>query len=352
MLVTARRAKRSLKVHLIELVRGPKNLRHLKGIEAGSINLDMSQVGTPEGLALVKAFTDKVNADALLTDDDWVLAWLAGNRSHFEPRCTILAPNADVQLRLWDKCYQIRLAEHSGFDVLPTWTLNVPEDTAAIPGDAFPVVLRPSYLNSAQPPFKARVLATRDELSSFYASIRWTHPPIAQPFRLGPNLVLHGVRAHSGEWLRLQLFKADRKYRGFSVSMRPIPLPAAMESAARRFVETAGLTGPFHFDLLASDKEKKVYFLEINCRLGGTTGKVIELGFDESGLTFCAFDAVAARPLPPLSGRHRRVTSLRLNLAQARNDLLNRRDPLAYPQLPRLQSVLAALKEAIFVHHD
>jgi len=352
MLVTARRAMRSVKIHLIELVRGPKNLRHLKGIEAGRIAMDLSQVGTDEGLSLVKAFTGKVKADALLSDDDWVLAWLAGSRSHFEPRCTILAPDRDALLSLWDKSYQIRLAEQCGFDVLPTYALNAEEDIFAIPGDAFPAVLRPSYLNSAQPPFKARVLATPEEMRSLYASTRWTRPPIVQRFCLGPNLVLHGVRAQSGDWLRLQLFNVYRKYQGFSVSMQPIPLPASIESAARQFVETAGLTGPFHFELLASDTEKKAYFLEINCRLGGTTGKIIELGFDEPGLTFSAFNVVTAKPLPPLRARHRRVTSLRLNLFQAWNDLLNRRDPLAYPKLPRLQSMIAALKEALVVHHD
>jgi len=352
LLATARRAMKSTRIHLIELMRGPKTShRELAGIETGRIAMDLSQVGTAEGLAVVKAFTEKVKADALLTDDDWALMWLARNRAHFEPACRILAPDSAIQERMWDKSYQVRLAEQSGFDVLPTYTLNAAEDIAAIPSEAFPVVLRPSYINSAQPPFKARVLATHDELRSLYAATRWTHPPIVQRFCLGPNQILHGVRAQSGEWLGLRLFNVYRKYHGFSASMEPIPLPAGMEAAARQFVEAAGLTGPFHFDLLVSEAEEKVYFLEINCRLGGTTGKVIELGFDEPGLTFSAFNVVTASPLPPLRGNRLRVTSLRLNLTQAWNDLCNRRDPLAYPQLPRMQSIAAALKEALFVHH-
>lgn len=351
LLATARRAMHSAKIHLIDIVRGPKiSHRHLEGIEPGKITINLSQVHTPEGLALIRSFAEKVQADALLTDDDWVLAVLARNRSLFEPASAVLVPDYDMLLRLWDKAYQVRLAEQCGFDVLPTYMLHSADDIATIPDDVFPAVLRPSYLNSAQPAFKARVLASHNEMSAFYASTTWTHPPIVQRFCLGPNLVLNGVRAQSGKWLGLRLFNVYRKYHGFSVSMKPLPLPAAMDSAARRFVEAAGLTGPFHFEFLASPADNKAYFLEINCRLGGTTGKVIELGFDEPGLLFTAFNIANAQPLPPLRA-HRRVTSLRLNLTQAWNDLRNRRDPLAYPRLPRAQSIAAALKESLLVHH-
>ena len=352
LLSTARRFKNSIKTHLIELLRGkPISHRHLDGIEPGNIAMDLLKVGTAEGLALVKAFAQKVNADAILTDDDWALEWLAQNRSHFEPACRVLAPSRETLLNLWDKVYQVRLAEQCGFDVLPTYILYSTEDIAAIPDNAFPAVIRPSFLNSARPHFKARVLATRDEMRSLYLSTSWTHPPIVQRFCLGPNLVLNGVRAESGEWLGLRLFNVYRKFHGFSVSMKPIMLPAPMESAARLFVEEAGLTGPFHFELLASDKEQKAYFLEINCRLGGTTGKVIELGFDEPGLTLSAFGVAPAKSAPSLPTRHGQVTSLRLNLTQACCELLNRRDPLAYPQLPRARSCFAALQEALSVHH-
>ena len=210
--------------------------------------------------------------------------------------------------------------------------------------------MRPSYPNSASPNFKAHLLASRDEVTRLFDATTWTHPPIVQPFCLGPNMVLHGTRAQSGEWLKMQLFNVYRKYRGFSASMESVPMPAQLEAAARRFVEAAGLTGPFHFDLLVDSADGVIYFLEINARLGGTTGKAMVLGYDEPGLLFRAFNAVTARPLPPLQ-THPRVTSVKLNLAQAWNDLRNRRDPLAYPQLPRTRSVLAALMEIQLVHH-
>lgn len=354
LLATARRMSKSTKIHLIHLIhetQGEKNsFRPWVGIEPGRTKIHLAQLGTAEGMAKVKAFADKVKADAIVSDDDWTLLCLARNRALFEPACRLLAPDADTLERLWDKTYQVRLAQESGFNVLPTYTLKSAADVAAIPDGDFPVVVRPSYLNSARPNFKAKVLASRDEVSRLFETTEWSHPPIVQRFCLGPNMILHGMRARSGKLLKLQLFNVYRKYHGFSASMEPAPLPPQLAAAARRFVEAAGLIGPFHFDLLVNSAEDKVYFLEINTRLGGSTAKTIELGYDEPGLLFRAFNAVTPKPLPPLLA-HPRVTSARLNLMQAWNDLRNRRDPLAYPQLPRTQSILAALMEIQRVHH-
>lgn len=354
MLATARRMRKSIKIHLIQLIdkdRGTKlSYRPRVGVESGSIAVDLAEIGTPGGMAKVKAFADSVKADAIVSDDDWTLLCLARNRALFEPACRLLAPEASTLEQLWDKCHQVHVAEEAGFNVLPTYELRSAEDVAALPESVFPAVIRPSFLNSARPNFKAKVLASREEAIRLYAATEWSHPPLLQRFCLGPNMVLHGMRARDGGWLKLQLFHVYRKYRGFSASMEPAPLAPDLGRAARRFVEMAGLTGPFHFDLLVNRAEDKVYFLEINTRLGGTTGKAIELGYDEPGLLFRSFNAVTAEPLPPLQA-HPRVASVRLNLVQAWNDLLNRRDPLAYPQLPRTQSIFAALMEIQRVHH-
>jgi hypothetical protein len=178
---------------------------------------------------------------------------------------------------------------------------------------------------------------TREDLDRLCAQTQWSRAPIAQPFRLGPNYVLHGMRSESGEMLALRLFKAYRKYRGFTTSMAPVHLSSGMEKSARRFVEAAGLTGPFHFELLGSDADDRLYFLEINCRLGGTTAKAMQLGYDEPG------------PLPLLRV-YPRATTISLNLVQALDALRNRRDPLAYPQPSRMRTFFAAIKEALTVH--
>jgi hypothetical protein len=349
-LASARRLHAAgVRVHVIELVRRPRKfLRPSNAVSAVGATLEWSVAGTPEGLSAVRQFAERVQADALITVDDFCLTWLGKHRSSFEPRCKVLAPAPDVLERLLDKSHQIDLAGRSGFDLLPTWTLSNPAVLSEIPANAYPIVIRPSQTNSSEPRFKAKVLSTWLELCALVASTRWLCPPVVQPFCLGPNYVLHGVRAESGEMLALELFKAYRKYSGFTVSMEPAPLPPSLRDAARRFVDAEGLTGPFHFELVRPEGGGPYYFLEINCRLGGTTAKAMHLGFDEPGLTLQAFHVRTPRPLKPLPFRSR-VTTASLNLVQAVNHLRKQRDPLAYPQKPWLRSVVSAVGEAIRV---
>lgn len=351
LLAFARRAHSAgIRVHVIDLVSQPRGfVRHSNAVDADGITLEWSAVGTPAGLATIHRFVRQVHADALLTTDDFSLTWLGKNRAAFEPDCRLMIPQPAVLERLLDKAHQIDLARKCGFDLLPTWTLTSAEAIAAIPNAVFPVVIRPSLNDSARPSFKAMVLNSREELSRFYNATQWSRAPIVQPFRLGPNYVVHGVRAESGEMLALRLFKAYRKYRGFTTSMAPVPFPAGLENAARKFVETEGLTGPFHFELLGADTDARMYFLEINCRLGGTTAKAMQLGFDEPGLMMEAFNLQPPRPLPLLRV-YTRATTLSLNLVQALDALRNRRDPLAYPQPSRLRTIVAAIREAFTVH--
>ena len=306
-------------------------------------------MGTPAGLKTIQRFVRKVNADALLTTDDFSLTWLGKNRASFEPACRLMIPQPAVLENLLDKSHQIDLARKCGFDLLPTWKLNSLDAIAGIPDAAFPVVIRPSLNDSARPTFKALVMNSHEELSSVYTSTKWTRDPIVQPFRLGPNYVLHGVRSQFGEMLALRLFKAYRKYRGFTTSMVPVPFPAGLENSARKFVETEGLTGPFHFELLGRRYRPRLNFLEINCRLGGTTAKVMQLGYDEPGLLLKAFNLQPPKPLPLLYV-YSRATTISLNLGQAFDALRNRRDPLAYPQPSRLRTIVTAIREALIVH--
>lgn len=351
LLAFARRARSAgIRVHVIDLVeRRRKYVRRSNAVEPDGITMEWRVVGTTEGLVILQHFVEEVHADALLTTDDFSLTWLGKHRAFFEPHCKLMIPPPAVLERLLDKAHQIDRARECGFDLLPTWKLTSAEAIAAIPDEAFPVVIRPRSPDSARPGFKAQVLHNREDLSRLYNSTRWTREPIVQPFLLGPNYVLHGVRTQSGEMPALRLFKAYRKYHGFTTSMKPVHLPAGLESSARRFVEGEGLTGAFHFELLGRDAGDRLYFLEINCRLGGTTSKVMQLGYDEPGLLLEAFNLQAPEPLPLLRV-YPRATTISLNLAQAVDALRNRRDPLAYPQLPRLRTIFTAVREALAVH--
>ena len=79
----------------------------------------------------------------------------------------------------------------------------------------------------------------------------------------------------------MQAFVAPRKFEGVTLTIMPAVFPPNVEQYCRDFVESAGVTGCFHFELLFSPYDNRAWFLEINVRLGGTTDKVTRLGFDE-----------------------------------------------------------------------
>jgi hypothetical protein len=126
LLAFARRVRSAgIRVHVIELVVQPRGfVRRSNAVEPYGITLDWSAVGTPAGLATIQRSVRKVNADALLTTDDFSLTWLGKNRASFEPACRLMAPQPAVLERLLDKAHQIDLARKCGFDLLPTWTLT------------------------------------------------------------------------------------------------------------------------------------------------------------------------------------------------------------------------------------
>ena len=72
----------------------------------------------------------------------------------------------------------------------------------------------------------------------------------------------------------------------------------SLERNCRRFAAGLGLSGVFHFDLLQDTASGQVYFLEANGRLGGTTGKVLALGWDEPASLPYVHGAICA-DLPP-----------------------------------------------------
>ena len=148
----------------------------------------------------------------------------------------------------------------------------------------------PDHREAVKPEFKVVLARSPEDLRSFLQGIQsLERPVIAQPLRILPNLVVHGARSESGEILALQPFLVRRKFQMVSLSIRRADFPPGVEKCCRDFIQAAGLTGCFHFELLLSPLEDRAYYLEINTRFGGTTDKVTRLGFDEPGLSLAAF---------------------------------------------------------------
>jgi hypothetical protein len=282
---------RGFAVHLLDVGSQPLSWKRYSSCLAGGGLIAESEFETPEGIASVHEYVRSVEADALFTFWDRDLIWLGENRSVFEPTCKVMVPPPESLRLLVSKQNQIDLALRVGFDVLPTWYLWAPEDYQKIPQCHYPVVVRPdNNIDAVEPTFKVIFAGGPESLRSFLQGIQFLKGPvIAQPLRILPNLVVHGARSESGEILALQPFLVRRKFEGVTLSIRRADFPPGVEKCCRDFIQAAGLTGCFHFELLLSPREDRAYYLEINARLGGTTDKVTRLGFDEPGLLLAAF---------------------------------------------------------------
>lgn len=296
---------------------------------------------SPKALETVLGFVQSVQAEAISSDDEATLLWLAIHRSSFEPSCRVMtSPESSIN-RLLKKSEQTALATQSGFSVLPTWLIETKSDAEMPPETSFPLCLRPTRISSVSPAFKAQRVVTRSQMNTFLNGLQWTSPLIAQPFCLGPNLVLHGVRKADGHILALECFRTVRKHHGFALTIQRCPTPPSVHAAAIRFAELADLHGAFHFDLLQAAETGEVYFLEVNYRMGGTTAKVVRMGFDEPMLALQAFDLCP--PLPPKPLPHRkRATGKRMLVGSMLETLHRPPSELDYPQDSRLHRFLSS----------
>ena len=353
MLPFARRCRDfGVSVHLIEVgdeakgARRPPSWIHRDPGPA----MKWSEIGTSAGIERIQRFVASSKADGLISTDELTLNWLSSHRDLFEPRCRVMASPAKVLETLLSKKAQVDIAERSGFHVLPTWYLERAGDGAEIPDSAFPICVRPTYPYSVTPEFKARVFSNGLQMASWLAdfvSIR--SPLVAQPFRVGPNIIVHAARDIEGKILAMKAYRTVRKFGGVAQSVEGFELSPELQENCRQFAAIAGLVGSFHFDLLHSEAEDRTYYLEVNPRMGGTTSKVIALGYDEPAMSLAAF-----RMEPPsydrLATSRQRVTSKR-SLAIQIIATLRRGQPdeLRYPQESRTATLLNSLRELAFV---
>jgi predicted ATP-grasp superfamily ATP-dependent carboligase len=259
-------------------------------------------VGTPAGISVLNDFIQRTKAQALLAFWEPHMLWLAANRDLLHHRCKLLMSSKEALQAIKSKHDQVSIARHTGFSVLPTWELFQKSDVRRIDPAAYPVCLRPSAPQEVRPPFKAEVLQSPSMLESFLEGRTWGPGPLlVQSFLPLPTVVIHGVRSELGELLVLESFIATMRFQAITLELRPFPLDAKIAECCRKFVNKVGLTGPFHFELLYSVETNTFHFLDINPRLGGTTDKVLRLGFDEPLWTLAAygFDVRARRYRAP-----------------------------------------------------
>lgn len=199
----------------------------------------------------------------------------------------LLLNSPEVYGILESKVRQVELATRAGLPLMPTHVLDAHSEQLDAAG---PLVLRPDIARTVRPAFKAKLVDNAGQALSVAHGM--TSPEgriVAQPFVAGPNLVIHAARAKDGSWDHHEAFYTDIKSGGLAVALRPYPLPAGLLEACRRFEQEIGLRGVFHYDFILDEISGDAFFLEVNPRLGGTTGKVYAAGYDEPAMLAAAY---------------------------------------------------------------
>lgn len=258
---------------------------------------------------------EAVQALTCVSEPISVALWACRDRLPSQVEIVSVRPQA-VE-RLQSKVEQDRLARAAGLATLPTWSF-APGALVKVPAEAFPLVLRPDIARSVKPAFKVEVVADAGELQRAVDRLApESSGVIAQPFRRGPNLLVHAFRSADGRLSGHVAFRVEVKHEGLSVMMRPVPLDPHIAAGCARLEAELGLSGVFHYDFIVDARDGAAYFLDLNPRLGGTTGKALAAGYDEP-LALLATLVPEALPrnrfigdaLAPSGGKHQALRAI------------------------------------------
>lgn len=300
--------------------------------------LPAGAVGMEHGLRIVEDFLSRNRVASLLCVEETAAMWLDSHRERLEKLAKLWVPPASVLARSLSKGAQVELASEAGFDLLPTYALRLGEDLPGIPEDEYPLCLRPQEAGKVRPAFKVDLARSRDGLVDFMKRLTSTEAPVlAQPYLDAPNLVVHGARTPDGRELGLAAFLVERKFEGVTLCIRPHPMPEGLADKCRAFTAGLKLVGNYHFEFLLDPASGRAYFLELNPRFGGTTAKVLALGYDEPGLAVEAFGGPKAPAWAPGSG----VAGNRLAVVKCLAAALRGRvTPLDYPSASKMRRAM------------
>src|SRR5262245_33466431 len=80
----------------------------------GAQPLDVSLIGTDEGLDRIAAYVHEIGASAIVATVDDELLWIAEHRDRFEPACRLLTQSSASLRPLLSKIHQLDLATQAG----------------------------------------------------------------------------------------------------------------------------------------------------------------------------------------------------------------------------------------------
>jgi hypothetical protein len=151
---------------------------------------------------------------------------------------------------------------------------------------------------------------------------------------------VHGARTISGDTIGLQAFLVERKFQGVTLTICPDSIDDELRHKCAQFVNHFNIEGNFHFEFLLDRNSRRMFFLEINCRLGGTTAKVCASGYEEPMLALAAY-GIGQFHSPTLSNRI--VSGKHALIKYCIYTLTNRLSALDYPNEPAYKRLIKSI---------
>jgi hypothetical protein len=306
------------------------------------------------GIDVIKSFLEQFDADILTCVDDNLACWLNDHITRPGARISLALPSSRSIRKILSKTFQNRLAVQTGFTVLDEYVIDFKnQDLVTIDPKHFPLCLRPSEPDHVKPYFKVKLIHSPDELNRFIKTLMIEKEGniIGQPFKNLPNLVVHGIRTNKGEVKYLFPFIVERKFEGVTLTLRPYPdMDINLLGRCRRFVNAAGITGPFHFEFLLDTRTRDAFFLEINARFGGTTAKVAACGYDEPMYALEAYGIQTG--CRPSEITERTISNKQALLKYMGKAIFKNLTPLDYPEESAKKIIFAGIKGLLFYHDE
>ena len=329
----------------------PPKSKYLKGFKW----LPKDWIRTDKGIDHINQFLETFDADGLTCVAETVSAWIYENRNKLYHKTRILLPESRTLLNNVDKKYQIEKATLCGFNVLPTYYLDLETyKTKEIDPRHFPLCLRPSTPFTITPGFKVKLINNVEELFKYLSRLKkFNGTIVAQPFLNLPNLNIHAQRDVNGVLYNPQAFLVKRKFEGVSLVIQPTRVPNHLFKLVSRFADSINVMGLFDFEMLYDPEKEKYYFIESNCRFGGTTAKILALGYHEPAFTLSAYEALPLGHFSAITPPKIKFSTSQLSGSTASRHALfryffialkNKITPFDYPEERRSRRIFSILK--------
>lgn len=331
---------------MVQISEGKRDIRPASRYLAGHTTISRPELDTEQGMLQVSSFLKDFGATGITCISEAIACRLHQYRELLPSGLDLWLPPPDVVQRVLSKRLQTEVARRVGLDVLPTYYIQSGEDIAGICREHFPVCLRPADPGPSKPAFKARVFFSPGDLARFVQSLQLSQPLMAQPFLDLPNLVLHGARSSSGRDMGLEAFWVPCKFQGVTLTMKRFKTSEGVIRKCINFVREMGITGSYHFEFLWDQGQDKLWFLEVNARLGGTTAKALACGYDEPAMILKAYGVLdnSKTDVQAADEVNSRTVSSRIALGKYfLKNLGSGLDILDYPQRSRFSNMLFAL---------